>query len=202
MGYEPSRRLRTICGIEFTVPEDYARKHREAKFRLDKEGYPMRMVSPTRRCSDVAVNIEVLGRREGYVIDHKDGNRLNNSRENLRHVSQAENNQNRRPLARKQYKCITWEPETGKFRVRITAFGIKISAGRFLDEIEAVAVSNIYLAEFHRDMAVLNPTGDLKSYADKLSELKSSAEFMWRFEMHKRKFIEKKARAASDLLLT
>lgn len=202
MAVQPSKFLRTICGTEFIVPDYYARKHSSAPFRLDREGYAVRVVSLTRRCFDAQVHIEILGRRKGFIVDHKDRNRLNNSLDNLRHICQAENNQNRSAMARKKYKCITWELATGKFRVRITAFGIKVSAGRFTDETEAVAVSNIYLAEFHGDMAVLNPTDHLISYEQKLNELKSSPEFMWRFEMHKRKFRKKRANVGGDLVLT
>ncbi len=75
-------------------------------------------------------------------IDHKNGNGLDNRRENLRdargynHVNTAKG-----PRGASVYKGVTWSPERGKWRATIsvrTNNGIKnIGLGRFADEIEA-----------------------------------------------------------------
>lgn len=40
------------------------------------------------------MHIVILGKKEGYVIDHRDGNKLNNKRDNIRHLTISQNSQN------------------------------------------------------------------------------------------------------------
>jgi hypothetical protein len=40
------------------------------------------------------MHIVILGKKEGYVIDHKDGNKLNNKKDNIRHLTISQNSQN------------------------------------------------------------------------------------------------------------
>jgi hypothetical protein len=40
------------------------------------------------------MHIVILGKKEGYVIDHKDGNKLNNKKDNIRHLTTSQNSQN------------------------------------------------------------------------------------------------------------
>lgn len=71
-------------------------------------------------------------------IDHKDGNGLNNQRDNLRACNGTQNNWNMR--ARKgssQYKGVCWNKNANKWKSRIKAYGKETHIGYFDCEVEA-----------------------------------------------------------------
>ena len=74
------------------------------------------------------------------LLDHIDGNRLNNKIENLREATHYENNVN----SRKQidntsgYKNVTWRKDKQKWQVKCNSFG-KTYYGGYYDDIEKAA---------------------------------------------------------------
>ena len=75
------------------------------------------------------------------LIDHKDGVRSNNRRENLRDASRRVNQENRHK-ARKDSASgllgVRWDPERSLWRSRIKVNGKEVHLGRFETEQEAV----------------------------------------------------------------
>lgn len=71
-------------------------------------------------------------------IDHVNGNRLDNRRENIRICNDFQNAQNRRKDRRNTsgYKGVYWAPHVRKWRVNIRAFNRQIFLGYFLDRLE------------------------------------------------------------------
>jgi hypothetical protein len=70
----------------------------------------------------------ILGAKEGEIVDHKDGNGLNNTKENLRITNQSLNCFKRR--IRSRYRGI--EPRNnGRFTVRIRLGGNRHHLGTF-----------------------------------------------------------------------
>lgn len=64
----------------------------------------------------------ILNAPSDQHVDHQDGNRLNNTRSNLRLCSPSENlaNQSKRThSASSQYKGVSWNKQTGKWNARI-----------------------------------------------------------------------------------
>lgn len=54
------------------------------------------------------MHTQILGRVDGYEVDHIDGNGMNNRRGNLRHVTKAQNQMNRHAVAsRSGFKGVT-----------------------------------------------------------------------------------------------
>lgn len=94
-GHEKDIPLRNKHGliVDFALvdPEDY---ENVIKYRwcLNNYGY---VVKTTRETSSLIHRFILGNPGEGLVIDHKDGNPLNNKRNNLRIVTYSENNQNR-----------------------------------------------------------------------------------------------------------
>lgn len=103
----------------------------------------------------------ILGRPlgEGEVPDHKDGNGLNNTRENLRLATTQKNNQNLRSLqanATSRYKGVSWDSRRQKWRAVIRALGKKMELGRFDGEVMAAKAHDIAAIKYHGEFAVTN----------------------------------------------
>jgi hypothetical protein len=86
---------------------------------------------------------EILGlkhapRSEG-VVDHVDGDPMNNLRDNLRVVTDSENSQNRksRDGSTSKYSGVSWYTSKGCWRVAIMVNGKRTLVGYFDDEEEA-----------------------------------------------------------------
>jgi len=89
------------------------------------------------------------------IVDHIDGNKLNNSIENLRPATQIQNQQNQK--IRKEntsgYKNVSLCPQTKKWKVSIKLNGKDIRFGRF-DDIElADLVAQEARAKYHGEYA-------------------------------------------------
>jgi hypothetical protein len=99
---------------------------------------------------------------ENYVVDHKDGNPLNNQRENLRISTVAQNAQNRRKMSKptsSKYKGVNWDKTRNKWRTAITHERKTIQIGRFETEIEAALAYNRKARELFGEFALVNKIG-------------------------------------------
>lgn len=95
-------------------------------------------------------------------IDHKDRNKLNNQRTNLRIADQSQNNANKHTLARKtiksksQYKGVSWYNKTNKWIAQIQQNYKKLNLGYFTNEIDAAKAYNAKALELFGEFAYLN----------------------------------------------
>lgn len=72
------------------------------------------------------------------LIDHIDGNGLNNQRKNLRIVTPRQNSQNRANfISRSKYVGVTWDTQKNKWKAHIQIKGKYNHIGYFADEKEA-----------------------------------------------------------------
>ena len=88
-------------GLHTLVDRDVAEKLRGAPLYLAcrRHGRGPGYIQLCRRGVHLYLHAFVLGRRPPLVIDHRSGNRLDNRRRNLRHVTRAVNMLNRRGAA-------------------------------------------------------------------------------------------------------
>ena len=124
------------------------------KWHIGAQGYPK-----------TAANIDGLGRgvclhkllmdpEKGMQVDHIDGNRLNNCRDNLRICSHAQNMRNQKLSKRNTsgYKGVSYDRARRKWAANITAFRRCHHLGRFADPIEAALAydkaASFYFGEF------------------------------------------------------
>ena len=99
--------------------------------------------------------------RNGLLVDHINGDKLDNRRENLRLVTMSQSNMNRRNINFKRrqdilskYKGVWWD--RNKWRAAITVAGKKIYLGRFHNEDEAAFAYNKAALLYHGEFACLN----------------------------------------------
>lgn len=90
----------------------------------------------------------------GQMVDHKNGNGLDNRRPNLRICTCSQNNQNRRRLSTKssQFKGVRWHKQTSRWESRIMLNKVSIYLGCFTNEHDAAiaydAAARNYFGEF------------------------------------------------------
>jgi len=100
-----------------------------------------------------------LGRdlSEGEQVDHIDGDGLNNTRDNLRLATSAQNSANRGKQSNNTsgFKGVSWNKPRGKWRAQIRVGGNQIHLGMFTSKDEAHAAyceaAEEYFGEFAND---------------------------------------------------
>lgn len=90
----------------------------------------------------------IMAAPDGYVVDHIDGNPLNNTRENLQITTHARN------VMRSRKGGVTFDAHLQKWRVRKRVDGRMVSFGLFdtkeeADKMLAEALANIWGPEFN-----------------------------------------------------
>lgn len=85
----------------------------------------------------IHMHIEIIGRKEGLVTDHINGDGLDNRRENLRHVTNRQNQQNRHNERSSKYPGVYWYKRDGKWATRIWVGSRRLWLGCFAIEADA-----------------------------------------------------------------
>ena len=85
----------------------------------------------------------VAGAVKGQLVDHANGDKLDNRADNLRIVSHRENRWNSPSRGgSSQYLGVCWDKEAGKWRAQINAGGRYRILGRFEHEADAARAYN------------------------------------------------------------
>ena len=92
------------------------------------------------------------------LVDHKNGNGLDNRRENLRLCSNAENTRNRlgTPNTSSKYKGVSWCNNTMKWKAQIRKNGVLFYLGVFQKEADAAFAYNKKSSEIFGEFSKLN----------------------------------------------
>lgn len=101
----------------------------------------------------------ILNAPENMEVDHINGNRLDNRRENLRLCNSSQNKCNRGPRKdnKSGYKGVSWHEQRQKWTVRIkTPYGKYLSLGLYNDKKEAAMAYNKASVEHHGEFAFIN----------------------------------------------
>lgn len=108
----------------------------------------------------VSMSRMILGLPCGNVeVDHKDGNTLNNQKENLRTCSHSQNlmNQNKQgKISASGYKGVSFHRKTGLWHARVHAAGKTYSFGYHKTPFEAARVRDREAIRIHGEFANLN----------------------------------------------
>ena len=91
-------------------------------------------------------------------VDHINGNRLDNRKENLRLVTPQQNNMNRKPLknSTSKYKGVFWDKNRNKWLVLIMIGDKSRYLGRYQDEREAALAYDKAAKKLFGEYAYLN----------------------------------------------
>jgi hypothetical protein len=107
------------------------------------------------RASDSFLHRFVLNAERGQIVDHKDGNPLNNVRENLRLATRQENQRNRGPQRGRKYKGVRQSGQ--RFTASIVVDRKHISLGTYATDVEAAQAYNAGALQYFGEFAWLNP---------------------------------------------
>lgn len=101
----------------------------------------------------------ILDAPNGYLVDHIDGNGLNNQRVNLRLATRSQNkaNQHRRNSSNtSKYKGVSWYKTRNCWRSQIKVGGKKLGLGYFSSEEEAAHAYDQAAIKYFGEFSNLN----------------------------------------------
>lgn len=99
--------------------------------------YARRNVWVGGKCITIRMHETIVDRKENCVIDHVNGNGLDNRRENLRVVTVRQNNQNLHISKSSNFPGVCWDKNRHKWISFIKIRGRRKYLGRFTHEIDA-----------------------------------------------------------------
>lgn len=107
----------------------------------------------------VYMHRELLGlaANDKVEVDHRDGNGLNNRRDNLRLATHQQNLQNQRPRGgSSKYRGVFWDKSKARWKASIRLGARRFWLGSFSTELEAAVAYNRRAKELFGDRARLN----------------------------------------------
>ena len=106
----------------------------------------------------IIMHRQIMNAPAGLVVDHIDGNSLNNRKTNLRICTQAQNIHNSRPRRNRssKYKGVFWNKVNKKWSTTIHKGDIRIYLGGFDNEVEAALAYDRKAEELFGEFAYLN----------------------------------------------
>lgn len=139
------------------VSEEDFDKIKRLRWHLTPDGY----AKGTLDGKAISMHHFIIGKpTSGYVIDHIDRNKLNNTRENLRHATLTENSQNTSRKGRNTYIGVS------RAKKKYSAICMGTYLGTFENEKDAAVAYDIYVL---RTLGKDSKTNNLISYEDALN---------------------------------
>ena len=111
-------------------------------------------VSQTAAGAFISMHRLIMAAKVGLVVDHINGNGLDNRRCNLRIATRAENSRNRKPTRGRPLKGV--QNRRGRFHAQLTVGGEVMRFGGFETETEAAVAYDKAAIEHHGAFARLN----------------------------------------------
>jgi len=106
----------------------------------------------------IAMHREITNAQKGMVVDHINGNTLDNQRFNLRVCTQGENTRNRAMSKNNTtgFKGVIWVRERNKYAAQITVNRKCKRIGYFNDPVEAAKAYDDAAKKYHGEFANIN----------------------------------------------
>jgi hypothetical protein len=148
------------CGLVARVSDQDFEYLDQYRWNLGNRQYAVR----THRKADgpgsqaVVMHRQIMRAEKGQIIDHIDGDSLNNQRSNLRFASIALNTHNcaSRRGSTSKYKGVCWAKDTGRWQAQCKFRYQSIYIGQFDNEVEAARAYDAKMRELWGDDAFQN----------------------------------------------
>lgn len=110
----------------------------------------------------------IMNPEKGMIVDHIDGNTLNNTRENLRICTPAENSRNSilYETNTSGFRGVVWRKEDKKWSARITVNYKRKFLGNYESIVDAAKAYNEAARKYHGEFAKLNYIDENKDGGD------------------------------------
>jgi len=121
-----------------------------------KSGYAQSADYSTGKCKTLLLHRVLLDAPDGFLVDHIDGDGLNNSRSNLRLCNRSQNAQNRGAPSHSSsgLKGVCWNAKDQRWRAHIQVNpALRLHLGSFLSKDAAAAAYAAAAIKYHGDFA-------------------------------------------------
>ena len=126
---------------------------KQKKWGLSSHGYVRTTINGKR----VYLHRLIMNPPKGKVIDHKNGNKLDNRRENLRICEVRENIINQKKVGvTSKYRHVSWSKKEKKWVVGVMVNRKRVVAGSYSSEIQAAKIADQLAKRLHGEYAQLN----------------------------------------------
>lgn len=146
------------CGRSVLVDDEDAERLSQHSWHVDSSGYATRYLNG--RGAKVRMHRDLLPDADKPEVDHINGNKLDNRRDNLRGATRSENQMNRGKQSgnySSDYIGVSWNKGASKWMARITVEGETKYLGIYESEEAAARAYNDAAKEHHGEFCNLNP---------------------------------------------
>jgi hypothetical protein len=146
--------LKSVEGVECVVDDLDYEWAKDIKWKISQYGY----FSYRNQDDRIFLHRLISAPSDDLVVDHINGNKLDNLRSNLRNISQKENfiNSKVRSDNNSGYRGVSYRKDRGTYSVEIAKDGKKIRLGCYKTAREGALVYNQKAKELYGDKAWLN----------------------------------------------
>ena len=135
--------------------EDYD-KVKNHKWYLDRQGYVCTYIYDNTTQKQTKVRLHKL-LVDYPIVDHKDRDKLNNCKSNLRKATRSQNMMNRDKFrGTSKFKGVHFSEKTNKWVASISIDNVQINLGSYDTQEQAGLKYNLKAKELHKEFAVLN----------------------------------------------
>lgn len=140
----------TLGKLAFVDDEDYELLSKFKWYAVKDRGtyYAVRQLKRVNgKQKRIRMHTEIIGNKNGYVVDHINGDGVDNRRVNLRHLTIRQNGQNRRVLKSSKYPGVSWSTKSLKWHAGVVLNGKRRHLGYYSNETDAFLAYKVAVNE-------------------------------------------------------